>query len=389
MPDHDSIAIICCLRYSPFFREAALITRLFFVLALVLSIAVAAGAEPATRPVKLDKASPAELVALLGDANPATRDAAAWRLREIGRGALPALREAADSPDPEVQRQVKAAIHALDRHPLPAGGPYKGYTILYANEERCGVIYHEGLRNVRIEQDVTPAGSGYKNITMTISGLMDGKQTKQTITAADEKQLKWDAPAAWKIFHKYNNPKGDAAAVRVIHSTLDDAIKAAMKKQNLPGGKRKLVLARLQHYTDVASEALRADMFYPQQAPARMAAELAESDSLRKFLAEMGLPIVGDFEGDLEPLPASRLGIDYLSDRKDLPSGAPDGLLVQYPATGERGARIGLKPLDVIVRIDGKPIQSGDDLRTACEASQHDMVIEVFRDGDMVTLHEK
>ena len=92
--------------------------REFLVLAIALSVVTPAGAQLAPRP-KSDGAaavSQSEIGKLIRDLAAdrwMVRDAASQRLREIGRPAVPALREAVKNPDLEVKVRAKSLLIAI------------------------------------------------------------------------------------------------------------------------------------------------------------------------------------------------------------------------------------------------------------------------------------
>ncbi len=85
-------------------------TRLFATIgALGLAVGLA-GADPAAA-----APTPAELVARLGSDDFAQREAAVVALEKAGAAAIPALREAVQSPDPEVRQRAAAILTKLQR----------------------------------------------------------------------------------------------------------------------------------------------------------------------------------------------------------------------------------------------------------------------------------
>src|SRR5687768_18567467 len=86
----------------------------------------AGAASPAAGQDQRAGASDGEIKALvdqLGAEDYAKREAAAKRLKALGKGALPALREAAKHDDPEVASRAQALVKRIDVRPLPAPDP--------------------------------------------------------------------------------------------------------------------------------------------------------------------------------------------------------------------------------------------------------------------------
>jgi len=332
-------------------------------------------------------AEAARLVRQLSDDSATVRHNAAWRLRDIGIPALPALKEAANSDDPEVQAAARAAIKAIGG-PLPAAGsgPYTT-KVNPTDPEYFSVDFSDGKRVVRIEGECQKEGQASPHhLKMTFTAVVDGKETTQIFTAENEDDLKWNSPQAWKYYHSIFNREREMAAVRVPHDKLIEEVNAAMNRLKFSAAERKQVQGRLQRFADASARALAATMYDPDNAPKKMAEEFRESDSLRKFLTEKKLPIV---DWELSPPPEERLGIYFYTDPKFLPNHAQSGLLVKFVASGERADRIGVRAGDLIQRIDGVEIDSARQLRPACLAKPAGMTIEVSRNGQPVTLQEK
>jgi sRNA-binding protein len=162
-------------------------------------------AAPATQPV--DPAV-AALVKQLGDADPSVRETATKKLKEIGRPALPALREAARSDDPEVKaRATKLVDSAQKRVPAPAprdAGFGQGHSVSVSidNGVRTTVVDSEGYR-VRTRQDAD-------GITMDVTGVEDGKPVTETYKAKDADEMKREYPEAFALYEKFggNNANG-------------------------------------------------------------------------------------------------------------------------------------------------------------------------------------
>jgi hypothetical protein len=355
-------------------------------------------APPSVTPPKSDppKAAPPSadaqavgFVRMLGDDDPAIRHKAEWRLRDIGFPALPALREAANSDDPQVQTAARAAIKAIGV-PLPeqGNGPYTTRNVSRENDYFSGE-FCDGKRVVRIEGECKHEGeTSAHHIKMTFTGTINGKETTQVFTAVDEEALKWDAPYAWKFYHGIYNHESEMAVVRVPNTRLVNEVNAAMDKLKFSAAERKQVRARLARFSEASAKALAAILYEPKNAPQKMEDEYRESDSLRKYLTEKKLPIV-EGRRELGPPPEARLGIYFQPAPKEFPAEALPGLYVGFVATGDRADRIGVRAGDVIQRIDGNMFQP-DQLREACKASAAGkMTIDVYRNGHTITLHEK
>lgn len=356
----------------------------------VLLIAAATwGASPSSRPQEPDPAI-ARAIDALGSTDPQAREAAARQLREIGRRAIPALREAVKLPNPQVRRQAELALRALDRPPLPSSsgpGPHT-FKALSHDEDSSTCEIVEGQRRIVVTQRNSDARHPNTDIVMTITGPVGGKPTEQVIKADDPIHLMWEAPEAWKIYHYYFE-QDDHSSTRVVHDELEAAVKSSLREANLSPADRKRVGEQLKAFCDASDEFLRAVMYKPSLGPAKLAEEYRQSDALRRILNDLHVPPLGQgAETELEPPPQSRLGMYISLNPKELPLDYTSGLLVAFPAIGSRAEKIGIKPWDVIEQINGVAIESPGELRPAVEGCKSGMVIQVLRAGQRVKLEE-
>src|SRR4051812_43483250 len=99
-------------------RGRLVMRRLSF---LILLACIAAGPTtaptPAPSPKELDR-----LIANLGNDDFRVREEATHKLYKIGKPAIPALRQALSSDDPEVQSRAQLIIKRIEIRPVP-GGP--------------------------------------------------------------------------------------------------------------------------------------------------------------------------------------------------------------------------------------------------------------------------
>src|SRR5947208_16557071 len=77
-----------------------------------------------------------KLIDQLGNDDFKTRDAAALRLKAIGKPALPALKEALSSPDAEVVSRAQNLIKRIEVRPVPGPDPHGVNGILNATRIR-------------------------------------------------------------------------------------------------------------------------------------------------------------------------------------------------------------------------------------------------------------
>ena len=208
------------------------------VLAIFLAAAFAAETPPATQPATQPSAAEiSALIARLGDEDFRQRELAAGRLRQIGRPALPALREAAQHPDPEIQTRASELIKDIDgtrlrqqkdaavaaQRAMPramvggnvvqlhvaaqAGANVRVQTQVVNGHRTAQAVAEEPGRTVRIEE--TSDG-----VTVTVTTKNDdGTEVSRQYQAADVEELKKKHPEAHALYEKYLGR--NAANVRI------------------------------------------------------------------------------------------------------------------------------------------------------------------------------
>ncbi|HEX8913862.1 MAG TPA: hypothetical protein VF796_16050 [Humisphaera sp.] len=193
-------------------------TRTLIAAAALAALPFAArAADPATPPAAAPATQPVDpavqaLVKQLGSNDPAARDAAAQKLKDLGRAALPALREAAKSDDLEIQGRARSLVSSAEKR-LPAPAPQDAgfgrqhsVSVSVTDGEKVTVVDSDGYR-VRIRE-------GAAGITMDVTGVENGKPSTETYAAKDAETLKKDSPEAFDLYEKYKGG-GPGVAVQV------------------------------------------------------------------------------------------------------------------------------------------------------------------------------
>lgn len=322
------------------------------------------------------------LIVQLGSGDFKKREEASRKLKEMGKAALPALKEALSSDDPEIASRAGAIIKRIETPGLP-GGPVnldiramRVRTSMVNGRRVLDVV--EQNREFRIE--VGPDGS----ISMSVTGMLDGQQVTQEIAAATSEQLKNENPEAYKLFERWvgNGPgfvirgpmvigPGIAPAqimpARVVPDELD-LLRAKLDKQMRENEAK-------QADRDAVEKAL--DELAQSRADGDMEKYSGTADEVRKVLEQHKLD-----PGQLLPPPANaRLGVSV--------SDAGNGLVVGRIAEKSRAEKIGLKSGDVIRKVDGKEVASVSELRKLVSENVKNLTVEITREGEGVTLKEK
>lgn len=346
------------------------------------------------------------LIAKLGDPDFHVRRDASARLREIGPTALPALRHAADSEDPEVRLRASQIVRSLEQHHLP------GRPRLHGRSSHLVVSVINGHRTL----DIDDAGrqikiaQGQGGIVMTVTGEIDGRPVTETYKAHDADDLQAKDPEAYALYKKWSSSGGleedlldpfmmrgnvllppvaplppGAGRLFLIQPPIlqggDDLIDLRMKlkdemaQAHLTPEQRRQVTDRL----DQLEQARRPDgADDPDQHIARYN---AASDALRKTISDLNLPNPGDA---LPPPEGARLGISAPGD-----AGPEGGILVSHVLPHSRAERIGLQEGDFIRGINDQPVHAVKELRRIVSEHSKGLVFEITRDGQQMKLREK
>ena len=382
---------------------------------LVGALASAAVAAPTAAAAPATPADVRSLVEQLGDADFKTREAATEKLRQLGREALPALKEAISSgADPEVCSRADALVRRIERPRVPAdwlgpdgfGGRGVGATQVTTSvingQSRTTVQDGSGRRKVTIVEG--PAG-----IDLTVTGMENGLPVVVRFTARSAEELRDQDPDAYRVYRRW---AGNAGAPfmrgrRLIipprvqfrpmpppipeqRPPADDLpdLEARVLKQlqeaRVPPEKRQPVWDLLRQLQELQAEgpAVAAEDWNRQTERYNVL-----SDTLRDKLRDLKLPDPGDA---LPPPAKSRLGISVgPADPNVVGPGADAGLTVHRVVPDSRAQRIGLKEGDVIRTVNARTVADAGALRRAVSEAQGPLVIEVVRRGRPETVREK
>ena len=340
---------------------------------------------------------------------------------DAGPAARGALEQAAHSDDPEEQTRAKGLLDRINQPPVfpgpaPAGADVDQSTSLRisaANGTRVVDFQNQG-RKVHIEN--RPDG-----IHMAVDGFVDGKPITRQYDAADPDALRKQSPEAYDLWARLAN-SGDTVAVPglnggpiIIHggtliipgglpnglpnmlpNGLANGLPGAgppndveqmvadlqrqARQKNLAADQQAKVDEQINKVRNAASDLTGATVANADNSAKMQDAYLNACDELRKQLAPLGL----DPGADLPPPSEKRLGVSM----PDNPFGNPDGLTVGDVQPNSRAERIGLRPEDMIVAINGRLVTSVHDLRLAITENGR-VKITIRRDGQEQTLEEQ
>jgi hypothetical protein len=344
------------------------------------------------------------------------REAAARQLEQVGPAALPQLERAAAGANPEVVARAESLVKRLTRRPVPPQAGLPGGAGL---DTVVRVRIGRGVRTI----DAFDRGrrvqivEGPDGIDLAVTGAdAAGHEVTERFKATDADDLRRRAPEAARLYDRWSRAGGQAgldggafiwrhavgngqqAGPRGINpivplppqpidplgpfvvgplgigglgvgagaddlQVLRDRVARQLRAAGAPIDQQQQVMQQIERLMRAQFEGLALD-----DLPKRMEQYNRLSDDLRRKLEELKLPDPGDV---LPPPARSRLGIsiDPFADDLRVKDLLPDG----------RGAKMGLRPGDVIEQVDRKPVKSIDELRTALNAGNDPALLLVHR----------
>ena len=373
--------------------------RILAISLFAIGVERAAGAQnfagPATAPAsdQIDA-----LIAQLGDADYHVRRDASERLRQIGPPAVPALKRAMENPQPEVRLRAEQIVRSFERRRVP-GRPHgharvSAVTMGLAQGRRTIEVDDEG-RHIRISQG--PGG-----IEMTVTGELDGRPATETFKAKSPDQLKAQNPEAYALFERFTGGVAMDMRGNIIHGglifrqgiaarpllpmlraggddllALRDKLDQQIRQAKLTPEQRRQVDDALSTLDLARKFVAAAQLDNPDQ---EMKRYNDASDKLRQALRDLKLPDPGDV---LPPPQNARLGISAPE------AGVDGGVIVSHVMPDSRAQHIGLREDDVIRKVNGSDVHNVRELRRLVTEHPRDLVVEITRNGEDLTLREK
>jgi len=351
----------------------------------------------------------AKLIKQLGDDNFDVREKAAGRLAEIGKPALPALKEATKSDDVETRQRAKRLVEKFEPAPKPAqpkddenvnpfGGGAGGIRILGPGQVqmRVQVLNGNAVKQIHAEQDgkkidITEDGDGIK-MKVTEKDAQ-GKETVKEFNAKNEEELKKNHPEAHEIYKKhaggvqfnvggagFGGPGIRPLRIQPLRpNRLMEDQRRRMEEMLKPFGPQgEELLKQLKQMEELQQKLFEGgnlgdvqkrmeELLKKQQEAARGVQGLPNS--------EAGKPVFGVEVGDLDPALKAQLGLDK-------------GVAVRRVLPGSRADKLGVQEHDILQRVNGRDIDGALSLRLAVEQEKK-LSLEGLRAGKPLKLEEK
>ena len=379
--------------------------------------AAPAGKSKATAPAGAEVEA---LIKQLGADDFRDREAAVAKLRGVGERALPALKRALADADPEVASRADAVVRELERPPQPARLPRasgRGMGMAGAGMAGVGVRVHmafeNGKRRVEVQEPgrtITINEGNDGGIQMSVTGQLDGKEVTREFRAASPDELRTQNAEAFELYDRFAGrgagmgaraaggrgmvmPGGlvvrrgvagvgeVAVEAEVVEGPNDirelrEMIERQMEQAEMPDRQRREIGGLLEQLRD---ERRRDPLADEGQVHRQMDQFNRRADALRDRLKALKLPDPGDA---LPPPAGARLGIEVLEDPEE-------GVTVLHVIPDGRAEKLGVEPLDVITKINGKAVTDAKALRRAVTEAKPPLLIEGTRDGEPLKLEEK
>ena len=360
----------------------------------ILLACIAAG--PTTAPTTLPSAKEMDaLIGQLGHDDFKIREDASQKLFKLGKPAVPALKQALASDDPEVQSRAQMLIKRIETRPVP-GGPVSrdeqviAQSIRISNDGAAKVVdVQEQRRKISIREDL----AGIKSPSPPAKMARTSVKPTSPADAADLKSQSADA------FELYDRWAGSQAAMNPLVRGADNLVirgpvfiggfqpipippipstscaarvEQAMDKQKIADEDRKKVADLLDQVQQ--GRPTRIAVGDDRAAPGRI------FQSQRSSSRETRSPQAPRSRRNLPPS-KWRLGIQVAP--------VDEKLVVGDVAPGSRGEKIGLKAGDAIEKINDKPVKDIDELRDALSKTKDPLIITGQRAGEPLKLEEK
>lgn len=368
--------------------------------AILLAFFIPTQVWAAPTPVPAEPDIPA-LIAKLGDANFHVRSDASIALRELGDVALPALKAAERSDNPEIRVRATELADRLEFHHVP------GRPANHDHTRTCNVSVslETGKRSVDIDDEGRSIKivQGDMGLTMSVTGEIDGRTATVTYRADSPEQLRRKNPEAYALYDRWKSAVSDEGdgfinGPAIVQNNVGQNIVVAPPMIAGPGGDD-LTAFRAKVEDEMATNKLALDdkrkvrealdevdqgrqlNTVPGMADGdeRMQKYFKACDNLRTILSDLKLSDPGD---TLPPPQNSRLGIVvYADDGTHPPS-------ISHVVPNSRAEKLGLQEDDIIRKINGQEVNDYKMLRRVVSEHAKGLVFDITRDGRDMQLKE-
>ncbi|HYF01522.1 MAG TPA: PDZ domain-containing protein [Planctomycetota bacterium] len=296
-----------------------------------------------------------QLVKELGSETYAAREKADQELRKLGADAVPALKQAAADPDPERARRARAILEQLEKKP-----------------SRPAPKVEATSRSLKLS--IGPDG---KVEAVVVEKDAAGKSVEKTYAADSMEEFQAKHPEVARQFRMQGRER---PPMDDLGKSLQDWMR---RFEDRDFGGRDL-------FKELTSSPFFRDLF--KDVPEPFADLLDNPEEFMERFRELqpGLE-PGQPPAPRAPRAEGQFGVslapvgEALSSHLGLPSG--EGALVVDVAKGSRAEKAGLREMDIVLSIDGRPVKDAAAARQAIrEKADGGFAVEVMRSGKRETL---
>lgn len=391
--------------------------RILATAALVLFVGVTTAASLAAQEKvdSLDQARINRLIHDLGSDSPATRDQATQDLRNLGREALPALREAEKSADPEVAYRAQRLVEELDQRAKPKddgdestapqtrrphGMPGTGFSFGFS-----------GNGNFSLQRD----SNGH--IKLTVKEEKDGEQVNETYEADSVAEFVKRYPEVAKkygitergggitIIPGFPGGNGPGSPLdpemkelqEALMNQLRDVLKDSRKSlEEMFKGFKGLRDRNGKEFDE--SFPFGKDLFAGEEDDN---SDLEDEEAMGKDEAKDSKtvpPVDEDHKKILERFRENQrkgrlndgMQVEYISPalRSQLGLEGEDGVQVAEVEEGSASEQAGIRKFDVILKVNGRPVRASLEFRRVLKeaVASGKLVFDVIRKGKPSTI---
>jgi hypothetical protein len=377
---------------------------------MVPAVARADEPKPAPAPA-VGEASAEEIKRLikdLGDDSFEVRERATRRLVEIGKPALPAVKEAQTSKDAEVRSRADKIVDRLDPKPktpaknsdpvapqiAPGGIRIIGPGNVQIKVQAVGGVGGAVVKEIQVQEDgkkvhITENAEGIKVVVTEKDP--NGKEATREFKAKTAEDLKKNHPEAYELYIKHSGGVQLNIAPGVLRPVPAQPLRPGLRN-NPQLEEQKKRMEQLLKQLGPQGEKAAAQLKELEELQKKLFDNNGNVNDLEKLLDELfkaaggGVAVPGVPAEDGRP----RLGVEVqpVDDTLRNQLGIDHGVVVRRVLPGSRAEKLGLREHDILQKAGGRKIEGIEDLRRAVEENKK-LALEGVRGGKPQKWEEK